>query len=44
MGGILNPDIIKEQIKKHFNQSVTIKVHRMRNKTNHYNGIINGIY
>ncbi len=40
----MNPNIIKEEIKKHINQKVKIKVYRLRNKINTYNGIIKGIY
>ncbi len=40
----MNPNIIKEEIKKHLNQPVKIKVYRMRNKMNTYSGIIKSIY
>ncbi len=40
----MNPNIIREEIKKHLNQHVKIKVYGMRGKTNEYEGIINAIY
>ena len=37
-------DSVKEEIKNNLNQAVCITVYGMRNKTNKYTGIINGIY
>ncbi len=40
----MNPDIIKEQIKKNIDKKVRITVHGLRNKTNLYDGNIKAIY
>ena len=40
----LNPNNIREELKKHLNERVNIKVYGMRNKINYYDGIINAIY
>lgn len=40
----MNPNIIREEIAKHLNEKVKIRVYGMRNKTNTYTGIIHAIY
>ena len=40
----MNLDLIREEIKKHLNSEVRIKVYGMRNKENVYYGRINAIY
>ncbi len=40
----MNLDNIKAEIKNNLNQAVAVTVYGMRNKTNHYVGIISGIY
>lgn len=40
----MNPNIIREEIAKHLNEKVKIRVYGMRNKTNTYIGIIHAIY
>lgn len=40
----MNPNIIREEVKKHLNQNVLIKVYKMRGKTYEYNGTIKAIY
>ncbi len=40
----MNLDIVREELKKHLNARVQIKVFGMRNKTSTYEGMINAIY
>ncbi len=40
----MNLDIVREELKKHLNERVQIKVFGMRNKTSTYEGRINAIY
>ena len=40
----MNPDFIKEQIKKNINKPVIITVYGMRNKINTFEGTINKVY
>ncbi len=40
----MNLDIVREELKKHLNDKVLVKVFGMRNKTNIYEGRINAIY
>lgn len=40
----MNPEFIKDEIKKNIGKMVTIKVYGMRNKTNTYYGQIKSIY
>lgn len=40
----MNINIIKNEVKKHLNEEVTIKVYGMRGKTNEYHGTIKAIY
>ncbi len=40
----MNIDLIKNEIKKHVNDSVTINVYAMRNKSYQYHGIIKKMY
>lgn len=40
----MNIDIIKDELKQHLNQPVEIKVFKMRNKINTYQGILKGLY
>lgn len=43
-GGILNPQLIREEIKKNLNRKVNIVVYGLRNKKCSYKGILNKIY
>lgn len=40
----MNIDIIKEELKQHLDQPIEIKVFKMRNKINTYQGILKRLY
>lgn len=40
----MNLDIIREQIQKMYQKEVEVHVYGMRNKNQHYYGVVSGIY
>ena len=40
----MNLDIVRDRIKNMYHKEVEVHVYGMRNKSNHYYGVVSGIY